>query len=389
LASWFVTHIYSESQHQKVIAEVEESHSKNLRTYALKAAEKVNNLSNQLNRLSVYLEESLEDNDSANLRDNYMANQERIQSAIHIINTLKSVNDTALSDWEGVIGDELNEQRELQKEKEQELENLVERIESLSESQIDTEKYAQDSTENLARDLDSIRKDIRSMASSLGVTTLRLNKPIERKKKVEVTNPCPHCGQPISYRQREDCKSVKTMKCESCDTRLIATYDLEKKFILKIRSIVEEHVVCPLCKTQLIIELDNLPSSSVLMECTECHSKLLVTRATNEINVKVNNEQLNNPVINDEILKLVKDNLPAQPWPTGTSKAIAEKLNLPSRVVADAISKLVKKGELQLQYYGKLYVPKAKQSKNEDIKTLNVENHVNKTDTSEDIGKLL
>jgi hypothetical protein len=36
------------------------------------------------------------------------AREERIESAIHLIRTLKSVNDTSLSDWEGVIGDELS-----------------------------------------------------------------------------------------------------------------------------------------------------------------------------------------------------------------------------------------------------------------------------------------
>ncbi len=56
LASWMITHIYSESERKSAIEEVQEQHRANLRTYALKAAEKVNNLSNELNKLSLYLE---------------------------------------------------------------------------------------------------------------------------------------------------------------------------------------------------------------------------------------------------------------------------------------------------------------------------------------------
>ena len=53
-------------------------------------------------------------------------------------------------------------------------------------------------------------------------------------------------------------------------------------------------------------------------------------------------------------------NLPPQPWPTGTSKDVAEKLGLPVKIVSEAIAKLIREGVFDLQYYGKLYIPKSK-----------------------------
>ena len=63
LASWVVTAMYAESQHRAAIDDVQEAHRTNLRTYALKAAEKVTNLSNELGRLSTYLQQELDCSD--------------------------------------------------------------------------------------------------------------------------------------------------------------------------------------------------------------------------------------------------------------------------------------------------------------------------------------
>ena len=50
IGSWFASRYYSDV-----------SYDANLRTFALKAAEKVNNLSNELDRLSVFLQQELDD----------------------------------------------------------------------------------------------------------------------------------------------------------------------------------------------------------------------------------------------------------------------------------------------------------------------------------------
>ncbi len=85
LASWVVTEIYSQSQMKEAIEEVQEQHRSSLKTYALKAAEKVTNLSNELSRLSTYLQQELDCNDYRTPEEELHSKEERIESAIHII----------------------------------------------------------------------------------------------------------------------------------------------------------------------------------------------------------------------------------------------------------------------------------------------------------------
>jgi len=360
LAAWILTHVYSQSQHKKAIEEVQEAHRTNLRTYALKAAEKVNNLSNQLSQLAVYLEESLEESDDERLREDLLSKQERIEGTIHMINMLKSINDTALSDWEGVIGDELNQQREMQAEREEEFGRLVESFEAISASQIDTQRYAQDSTEALAKEMESIRRDMRSMASSLGISPIRLGKSYQKKKiRTQVDGHCPQCGEVIVYRQKEDPKSVKLVRCKSCSEDFISTYDAEREFVLEKRQIAQEQIGCPTCHTMLEVQLDTFPSSSLRTECNNCHAPLTVTRTREGMTVKAKVTHTGVEILTDDIVELVKNNLPPQPWPTGTNRAVAEKLGLPRKLVSDATAKLVRMGVYKLQFDGKVYVPES------------------------------
>src|SRR5258708_19151811 len=87
LASWVVSEMYSQSQHKAAIEEVEVAHQKNLRTYALKAAEKVTNLSSELNRLATYLQQELDYTEYRSAEEELQAKEERLESAIHLIGT--------------------------------------------------------------------------------------------------------------------------------------------------------------------------------------------------------------------------------------------------------------------------------------------------------------
>lgn len=180
LGSWIVSSFYSEY-----------TFSKSLRTFALKASEKVNNLSNELYRLSVYLQQELETNDYKSIEESLLARDIRIESAIHIINTLKSVNDGSLSDWQGVIGDELNAQKEKRKEKEEDIRKLIEQFELISSSNTNIDNF-DDNTNELKNKVESLNNDIRILASQLGGI------PIKRPKKVTpehetIILSCPNC----------------------------------------------------------------------------------------------------------------------------------------------------------------------------------------------------
>jgi hypothetical protein len=82
VGSWIASSFYSER-----------SFNKNLRVFALKASEKVTNLSNELDRLSAFLQQELEADDYHSPNDALLGKNSRIEAAVHIINTLKSVND--------------------------------------------------------------------------------------------------------------------------------------------------------------------------------------------------------------------------------------------------------------------------------------------------------
>ena len=65
LASWLVTHIYSQRNLANTIAQATEANQENIKNYAVKAAEKVLNLSNELGRLSDALSTAVEDSEDA------------------------------------------------------------------------------------------------------------------------------------------------------------------------------------------------------------------------------------------------------------------------------------------------------------------------------------
>ena len=145
--------------------------------YALKASEKVNNLSNELNKLAAYLEQELSYVDYENPKEALSAREERIESAIHLIRTLKSVNDTSLSDWEGVIGDELEEQREEQIEKEEQLKELMERFEFLAAHHRQEIMGTQVNADSIRAEVQSLKSDLRSALAQLGAGTSHANNP--------------------------------------------------------------------------------------------------------------------------------------------------------------------------------------------------------------------
>lgn len=175
IASWVVSRYYSES-----------SYNKSLRIFALKAAEKVTNLSNELDRLIVFIQEELKDEEYDSHAEALLAKNLRFEGAIHIINTLKSVNDRSLSDWQGVIGEEISAQREVQVEREETLRELLERLDSLQHATLDsTQSHHDEEREHLFSEVASIRNELRFLASRVSgvpVIPARVPKKKERSK---------------------------------------------------------------------------------------------------------------------------------------------------------------------------------------------------------------
>lgn len=359
--SWMITHIYSAIQITQAVEEVQERSQANLRTYALKASEKVNNLSNELNRLSLYLEQELGYEGHENPQEALQAREERIESAIHIIRTLKSVNDTSLSDWEGVIGEELDQQREERREKEQELIDIISRVEEVVEGQRQDIIGSQASAETLRTEVHDLKKDLRTALFELGGTRLP-TKTLQQNRKTKVELPCPICASLISYSQRPKENSVKSIPCKNCGKKLVSRFSTDKGYTLEVRALRKEEIICPTCKEEQTVLLDVIPGAGVSVECNSCQAQLRVTRTASSIAVRNKIQpasQSSEDPLPEELILQVRDKMPEQPWEDGIHKKVAEELGVNARVVNRAITELIKRGIFNPQIDGIVYERKA------------------------------
>jgi len=322
-----------------------------LRTYALKAAEKVTNLSNELTRLSGFLQQELDYTEYNSVEQEWQAKEERLESAIHIINTLKPVNDASLSDWQGVIGEELDEQREEKREREEELRHVIGRTEAFLAAEVADIRHKQDTTEEMRCEIDSLRRDLRLMLSNLsGIPVPRTRVPKIRNR---VELPFPSCGTVVKYSQRPKPKSTKGLKCSSCGARLISRCSQDKTHTLELWQPRLEKFPCPVCGAGCKLELDPLPGAISRGECPNCHGGVRIVRAGEGVRVYGTAES--HPRLTEDIINLVREKLPEQPWPTGIHAKVACELQLSRRVVSEAIQELIRRGEFLAQIGGILY----------------------------------
>lgn len=349
-ATGVVSHLYSTSSHRQAIKEVKSAHQENLQTYALKAAEKVTNLSNQLNKLSIYLKEELENTEYETVEESLRSREERLYSAIHMIGMLKSINDTSLSDWQGVIGEQLEEQREEREEKEENLRELANRLESLWNSQsIDT-----NTDYSLQQQLDALQKDIRLLMTGVGGVSVRLHKP-RNKVRRGVEKKCPICSNELSFQQRARANSHKSIECPSCNNKLVSRYSKHNDdFIVEKREEADEINNCPDCGEDISFTLDNYPTTSKAMECNNCASTIRVTRLPNG-EIKLSSLPAPSIQLTDEIIDAVNKLLPKQPWPKDIHKQIADQLGYSNSLISKATKELIRRGLYKEQIDGRLF----------------------------------
>ena len=276
------------------------------------------------------------------------AKEERLESTIHIINTLKSVNDTSLSDWQGVIGEELEEQREERAEREQ---AAMEQVASLA-AKLGQIEATQKSTADIHLEIDALRRELSYAMAGSGVT-LPLPRVWRTRPVVEVA--CPSCGAPVKYKQKTNVRSVKATKCSRCETRLVARYDEERGHYLTLRTAVLERIDCPNCGNSCEAEVDPVPGSGTKVACNSCGTELVVVRATDGIRVRVGGlPKLAPQAFSQELIAKIRRKLPVQPWPTGIHKSVATELGILPQVVSTVITKLIADGVFLPQVDGKV-----------------------------------
>lgn len=346
LGSWIAARHYSEH-----------AFNKSLRTFALKAAEKVDNLSKELDRLSIYLQQSL-DAEHETVDELLLAKDLHVDGALHVINTLKSINDLSLSDWRGVLGDEIEAQREEREEREQDLRALIERVESIYSPELETQiieqsEYRAALTEKVA----SIHQELRAMIAHISGTRPR----VPSRRVVAVESNCPNCRSSVAYKQKAKKGPSKIVKCRSCGDSLISTYD-GVEFQLTARKSVSEDVECSECGNVLELQIDNFPGGPpVDVTCTKCGVELRVTRAKDGLRVRImpsdKSPPEGTPDPDADTIDKVRTMMPAQPWPVGAHRHLAQELGLPVGTVRKAVTTLIKRGDFLLQIDGQLYKP--------------------------------
>lgn len=339
----------------------EESFNRNLRMFALKAAEKVTNLSNELDRLSIFLQRELNDEDYESPSQELLAKELRIDGAVHIINTLKSVNDRSLSDWQGVIGDEITAQREEQEGREEELRELMGRFESLAASRpqlVPSEEAERNAA--LRAELSSMRADLRVLASQIGGFPLRRPRLYPAREAVE--KQCPKCSATVRYKQRRKEAGIKPLRCTSCGVGLYSTF-AHDDFVVRLRMPLVERVACPACAETSEALLDPVPGAHTEISCSHCSAPIRVIRTATGVSVKlagppgaaVAASTGLEAALDEPLLERVRTAMPAQPWPTGTGRQIAARLNVPHKLFSRAINELISRGVFKLQHEGRLY----------------------------------
>jgi len=298
LLSWIITHIYARNENSQKISDIKNDYSKNLQTYARKASEKVDNLSNELSKLSLFLKDELE-NEEDSLDHDIFAKKSRIESAIHIIGTLKSINDKSLSDWQGVIPEDLEERDENQREETEALLDVISKFNKLDKSEKSPDQKAIADLSSLERKLDYL------IFSKTGTYTLNKN---PKMLKTRVSSTCPNCMTELKYKQRPMDSSIKSFICPSCGVKLISRWDETNE--------------------SFYINTDG--------------------------QLSLVNEKKAKSTIDESLIGKVKEMLPAQPWPKGTHKIIREKLNISNYKFNKIIETLVERGFVKKQVEGKL-----------------------------------
>lgn len=349
MASWLLANMYGNSQHLEAIEEVKEMHNEKIKTFALKAAEKVNNLSQNMNKLSIYLESEI-DAEYDTDKEALLGKEKIIESAIHNLTMLKSVNDTSLSDWHGIIDEEIEERREAQEEREEYLNQLAHRLESLTSKKNENNKDDSHLEEQLA----TMKKDMRLLMAGISGTHMTVGK--RKKRREEVIKECPSCNNKLKFSQRTMKNSVKTIHCNSCDNLISSCFSpAEDDFLLVLKEKQKQETHCSDCGEKINFELETAVKSRNAVNCGKCHKQVMAIRIEGgEVKFTDGNE-FTTSTLTEKDIENVKNALPLQPWPQGVHKEVAAELSMTNSAVRRAIDKLISRGVVKDQVDGKLF----------------------------------
>ncbi len=339
LISWIATHIYSQLSLKEITEEVKRNHAENLNTYAEKAAEKVFNLSNEFDRLKENLTSIIEDTeDDENIENINLILRERILLTIHLVETLRSMNDTFLSDWKGVIGDKIQKQQSLEIQIDEISKELARQM-NLKED-LESQVVSYEEIESIQKHIDQIEQGLEQKLKALPFG-FRAIASTRKPKKRNVEIPCPNCNSLNIVNIRPRGGARKVFHCEDCNTHIKIVYSNATDYTTEIIPLIDIEVECPLCKSSIPNNIPNIPGALKKITCRECELQIIVTKKKDGVNIKTGYAKN----IPQKVLDIVLDKLPPQPWEKSIHIKIAEELGLSNTVVNKAIGVLLNQGK--------------------------------------------
>lgn len=337
-AGWLISHTLYQDSRGSQIQQIREEYERNIEVYAVKASEKVINLSNQIGRVVDYLNDDEEDNSA----DQLQQLKHRHKAVIHMLGTLKSINDTSLSDWEGVIGERLEDKRKIDQRRDHEINSLIAELKHKSNDTTEEKDPAS---------FNEILRELRRLSSK------EASLPPSRKGGFRELR-CPDCGSFVRVKANKNGKINKSaVSCPSCKKSLAVSGRDTSEPTLIPRSISAEGVNCPSCNKLNAILLDNVAGSLSNGNCQNCgepfsaHRNMLGGVSIRLVGIPVN--KVASP-LDESFVRQVEMLLPAQPWPTGIHRDIAEKLDCTPSKVGKATQQLIREGKYKPQIDGQL-----------------------------------
>lgn len=308
------------------------------------------------------LEEELEDAESPHddLRFRVQSLEHWLTHAVHVVTTLKSVNDTSLSDWRGVIGEEIDKRKEEQEEREEQVADMLERFDGILQER---DKSLGETKSELQAEVEALNAELRQLMVGLNMSRARLIRKSPNPRAV-ITTACPSCGEAFVYKQRQKPSSWKSVNCKSCGKKYVSRYSETGGFYLNERTPTVERISCPWCKADITAQLDPMPNAIVRGRCISCNGGFRINRLNDGStgvtrSIPPEADTIASKMLSEDVLASIKAALPPQPWPHGIHKEVAKQLALSPAVVLQGINALVKKREFQVQFSGQLmgFVP--------------------------------
>ena len=260
-------------------------------------------------------------------------------ATLYLVETLKSINDTALSDWRGVIGDELQRQEVLKRiaDVSKELAGLRNRL-------------------LVSKDVEPLENHIRQIEDQLGKMTWQSAVSSGSTTCFKGTNAdldlCPRCDSPIATKIRPGEGATRVVECISCDAHVFIRNMGHGHVIVKELEPYSYSLECPVCKQPLNGTIIDVPGSMKSVTCERCEARITVSRSRRALTRRSALERLYRIACWS-----VASLLPPETWEKGIHLQVASNLGSSRKMTTRIIEHLIERGMFLPQRDGKIMAP--------------------------------